>query len=740
MLNWIRKAFLSSPEKSDPVDTSRQGGLPATHIAEIVLHRELGNAAMAGGNLPEAISQYQLALDEPDADRDLYRDLCYAFFLSGETAKAKEIARRGLGQLPADATEAIDLHYYLGNLHAHDAELDQAVRCFQQVVDKRPDFAEAHFNLGVVLYRSGQSDNALESFSKSIGLNPDQAEPYNSMGVIHWESANIESALRCFRRAVELNPASPQSLNNLGNLLQERFEMTEAMDCFRRAIAHDPNFAEAHFNLGVALKSQHALTDALAAFEDAFRLRPDYAEVRWAICLMKIQILSELEQDQRILVEASLQELDALAAWCEIHQLDAEKIGGMQPLFFLASTDVNCKPILARYGNLCAHLMKRWYDKQTFPQVDPHEGDRIRNGIRIGIISHDLHENPVWNATLRGWYQYFDTDTFDIHSFYLGTKSDRHTRFAESRSAHFVNLGGRNLKTCVEAITACRPDLLLYPAVGGATTFKLASLRLAPHQVTTWGHPEGSGLPTMDYFISAEDFESPSAQDHYVEKLSCLPHIGSTYLRLEDDNLQLTFDGSEIEAGKPLLLCPGMPYKYAPKNDHLLVQIAGALPDCQLVFFTALPVEYSEQFKRRLKLAFEQAKLEFSRHCIFLPWQNRNAFFALMRQAHVFLDTLGYSGFNTAIQAVQCNLPIVTKEGQFLRGRFGSGIVKRMGLEELVAKTDKEYVDLAVKLTLDAAYRRNVQEKMMGSVDAIFGDSEASTALSEKLRQIATGT
>jgi predicted O-linked N-acetylglucosamine transferase (SPINDLY family) len=735
MLNWIRKTFLSSLEKSDPVATNRQQVFPAQGHDAASTHRERGNGAMANGNLPEAIKQYQLALGEPSADRDLHRDLCYAFFLCGETAKAKEIARQGLSLLPADAFEAIDLSYYLGNLHTQDAEFEQAIQCFQTVVAGRPDFAEAHFNLGIAFYRSGRSSNALASFGKSIEINPNQAEPYNSMGVIHWEGADTQGAMRCFRRAVELNPASPQALNNLGNLLQEQFDMTEAMACLRQAIALDPNFSEAHFSLGVALKSQHALPEALAAFEDAFRLRADYAEARWAIALIKIQIHSELEHNERILVEACLQELDALAAWCEIHQLDAGKIGGMQPLFFLTSTDVNCTPILARYGNLCAHLMKRWYDRQEFPPVNRHEGNRIR----VGIVSHDLHENPVWNATLRGWYQYFDPGVFEIHSFYLGTKPDAHTRYAESRSAHFTNLGGTNLKACIEAIQASQPDLLLYPAIGGATTFKLASLRLAPHQVTTWGHPEGSGLPTIDYFISAEDFESPSAQDHYVEKLVCLPHIGSTYLQLEHDNLQLTFEGSEIQAGKPLLLCPGMPYKYAPKNDHLLVQIARALPDCQLVFFTALPVEYSEQFKHRLKLAFEAANLPFHEHCAFLPWQNRSAFFALMRHAHVFLDTIGYSGFNTVIQAVQCNLPIVTKEGQFLRGRFGSGILKKLGLDEFVAASDSEYVDLAVKLVRDSAYRLYAKEKMTERVDALFGDPAPSIALSDMLKQIASG-
>ena len=36
--------------------------------------------------------------------------------------------------------------------------------------------------------------------------------------------------------------------------------------------------------------------------------------------------------------------------------------------------------------------------------------------------------------------------------------------------------------------------------------------------------------------------------------------------------------------------------------------------------------------------------------------------------------TLGFSGFNTVMQAVECGLPVVTLRGEFLRGRLGSGI------------------------------------------------------------------
>ena len=64
---------------------------------------------------------------------------------------------------------------------------------------------------------------------------------------------------------------------------------------------------------------------------------------------------------------------------------------------------------------------------------------------------------------------------------------------------------------------------------------RLAALRLAPVQCTTWGHPDSSGLPTMDYYLSSEVMEPPDADAHYTERLVRLPGLGIHYNAPHDD-------------------------------------------------------------------------------------------------------------------------------------------------------------------------------------------------------------
>jgi predicted O-linked N-acetylglucosamine transferase (SPINDLY family) len=161
----------------------------------------------------------------------------------------------------------------------------------------------------------------------------------------------------------------------------------------------------------------------------------------------------------------------------------------------------------------------------------------------------------------------------------------------------------------------------------------------------------------------------------------------------------------------------------------VLVEIARRLGECQFVFFVPQPPELMERLRARIARAFDAAGLSLAAHAAFIPWQSRAAFYALMREADVCLDTLGFSGFNTAMQAIECGLPIVAAEGRFLRGRLASGILRRLGIDELVVQTDAAYVELAVRLAQDARFWGEMHDRIEAKRAGLYGDLECVRAL-----------
>jgi protein O-GlcNAc transferase len=118
-----------------------------------------------------------------------------------------------------------------------------------------------------------------------------------------------------------------------------------------------------------------------------------------------------------------------------------------------------------------------------------------------------------------------------------------------------------------------------------------------------------------------------------------------------------------------------------------------------------------------------------------IPSLSRPKFFALMRRAALMLDTLGFSGFNTALQAVECGLPVLAHEGKFMRARFASAIMRRLELPELVAATDDAFVAKAVQLAGDAQSRERLSRQIANRREMLFRDQEPVRALEQCLSE-----
>jgi protein O-GlcNAc transferase len=236
----------------------------------------------------------------------------------------------------------------------------------------------------------------------------------------------------------------------------------------------------------------------------------------------------------------------------------------------------------------------------------------------------------------------------------------------------------------------------------------------------------------MDGYLSADGLEPADAQANYTETLIRLPHLGC-HVRAE---IAPSIDAAAVpvpEGSGPLLICPGTPFKYAPEHDSVLVRIARELGGCRMVFFTHGLPELSRRVQDRLAAAFAAGGLDAAVHVRVLDWLERPQFLGLLSRAHAMLDTIGFSGFNTALMAVQRGLPVVTCEGRFLRGRLASGILRRIGLDALIARDDAGYADLAVRVCRDPEFHAAARTRLADAHPLAFGDVAPVRALESVL-------
>lgn len=692
-------------------------------------HSNLAETFRRLGRLPDALSQLQLATRLDPQLVEAQFNLGGLLRGLGRNEEAIDAYRRALALKPDFA----DAHASLGAALREVGNLQEALACGQRALALKPESAALHLNVGNLLREKGFMDEAGAAYRAALERDPLLVEAYNNLGNVLRHQGRADEALACYERALTVKPDFAEALLNGAQVLREQRRFADAVTAYRLLIEARPDMAEAHLDLGNALKGMGDNEGALACYAKALEVDPDYAEARWAHAMSQIPMLARNASELAPSRAAFGRELAALEDWCDARGPGraARAVGTQQP-FYLAYQEADHRALIARYGALCARLMYAWQEAAGVPMP----ARIVRAQTRVGIASAHIRDHSVWHAIIKGWLAHLDRDRYDVRVFHLGSANDIETAHAKTLATHYA-FGKSDFAEWSRVIHGHQLDVLIYPEIGiDPVTAKLAALRLAPVQATSWGHPHTSGLPTIDYFLSAEAFEPPGAESHYSERLVRLPAFGSPYLPTKVAPAVVDLAALGLRPDVPLLLCPGTPFKYTPIHDAVLVEIARRLGECQFAFFIPEPAELMHLVRERLAGAFAAAGLDLAASAVFLPWQSRAAFYGLMQEADVYLDTIGFSGYNTAMHAIECGLPIAAWEGRFLRGRLASGILRHMGLDDLVADTVPAYVETVVKLAQDAAHWGAVRERMVAARARLYGDAEPVRALERFLEEV----
>jgi len=633
--------------------------------------------------------------------------------------------------LKVDPNHFDSLHM-LGVLAYQSGLYPQAGHLIAKALAIQPNHPGACSNLGLALSKLRDPEAALAAFDHAISCQPDYATAFLNRGNVLVELKRFEEAIYSYDQAILNKPDLAEAFINRGSALLELDQPVAAVQSYDQAIRINPDRADAFSRRGHALMELDEIAQAADSYRAALRLKADYGLARWGLCFSFIPAIlpdiASIESTRSALARS----LDELEAWLGSTRLDlAFDAVGSNQFFYLAYEELDNLALLSRCGDISRRIAQYWQNaKNIHPEVASSAGK-----IRIGIVSDHIREHSVWQAILKGWIEEINRDWFELHIFYLGATHDKATELAQSRADSFTEQL-TSVEDWANRITSKQIEVLCYPEIGmESLTYRLAATRLARIQLTTWGHPESSGLPTIDYYLSAELFEPEQAEAHYREQLVKLPNLGSYYSPDQVLPVQPDLKALGIAPDVSILICPGTPFKYSPAYDKVLVEIARQLDLCQFIFFTHKHSWLSKHLAQRLQQVFDAAGLNYTDYVRFIPWQRKDQFYGLLGAATVFLDSLGFSGFNTAIQAIECDLPIVTMAGRYMRGRLASGVLYRIQLEELVAGDESEYIALVSRLCQDREYREAVRSKIRENKSSLFHDQKPIRALEQFLIQ-----
>jgi len=644
-------------------------------------------------------------------------------------------------QLSGNPSDHESSEYYLGlievaknNFSAAITHLDRAITCNPQkpeylfnkaialghlgcyqdclnlleLVEKLlPNVLIVLFNKAVTLGKLGKKDAELLIYKKILGADPSNQDALNNIAVCCNELGQSEQALNYINFLLSLNVDHANALKTKADILQKTGKLNESHECLKKYLAT-------------------MLKNKLISLEI-------YSLCEQIIQLIKIPAnYSHVDEinSARAFIKNSIDKASLLID--KVPPLSAEEfeivisIFLRVNLFYLAYQQENDREINEQVCTLITRILDHRIAK--FEQ----KINQASSKIKLGVLSRFKYHV---DTDILAWIKQLPANDYEFTFIRLNGEPSNLYLEDLKQLGHVIDiqLDESNLVRAVSQIRSFGLDALFMQDIGMTSDGKfLANIRFAPLQFTNWSHPVTSGSHVVDYYLSSDLMEPANAQDHYTEQLIRLPNLGlfiPTYSGPDKSETKV-LDSKRFNIG-----CMQSLFKYLPQDDDVFVELCKRIPNAKLIFIEDVTKVSTDSFKNRLIKLFNAHQINFKDHVDILPRRPHDQFMALMNETDIELDSIGWTGGNTSLQALFLGKPVLTLQGKYMRGRHTSAMLTRMQLTKLnAALTKNDLYTAAEYLSKNPEALNQMSAEILEKNHVLFEDQQVIAAIDHLIK------
>lgn len=258
----------------------------------------------------------------------------------------------------------------------------------------------------------------------------------------------------------------------------------------------------------------------------------------------------------------------------------------------------------------------------------------------------------------------------------------------------------------LEAVDPNDFAMAYFPDVGmSIESIILANMRIAPIQVSNYGHPVSTFGSRIDYWIGGQDTEQADrAREHYSERLVLIPGCAQAPVPLEYQRQYPTLSESPV-----VVNCTWSGQKINSEHLQRLKAIANSCHTPVVFHFFPGGAVLGNAYIP-LKRSIEEA-LGASRVKV-MPSLEYEAYMQQLEAAHFAIDAYPFGGYNTAVDLLTLQMPIVTLRGNRFYNQSTAYLLSTVELNELIATTDEEFILTAIRMIDDREFRDRMRRRL----------------------------
>ncbi|MCC7370362.1 MAG: tetratricopeptide repeat protein [Chloroflexi bacterium] len=704
---------------------SKQPGQPdALHLLAVLKLQQ--------GRLPEGVRLARQAAQAAPEQPSFWNTLGAAEQAAGDLGAAASAFLRAVRLAPAYA-EAWNGLATVAQLSG-DAAAEEAA--LERVTELQPAYAPAWGRRGVLAFLAGRAAEAAEHFTRAVRLAPQDVAARSNLGAVQIHREQYEEAAATLRQALALQPDALDTLSNLGTALVALSHWDETVLVLERLVSRAPDHVAGWLNLGRAYLGLERHGEAIRAFERVLALAPGHAAAERALgdtFLQQGQPLRAIGCYERALagaprdpdayehLELAVQQLGRPAEGSNAPVTLAENLARLVSALRTTLADDPPWPQTMSYAIVALdvtpgaeaeaqELRRRWNARFGRPAGAPgvvHNNRRDPGRpLRVGYVSADFRHHsaaflilPILRA--------HDRSQVTVVCYSGVTKPDPVTEACQGLADLWRETAQLSDDELERLIRQDEIDVLV-DLSGHTRANRLAvfAREAAPVQVTAWGYATGTGLAAMHYFLADEIVAPPNAYPSYSETVVNLPNVVC---------YEPPFGMPEV-APAPWLTRGYLTFgafnrltKITPESITAWGRVLLAALDTRLIIKSG-GLETDAPDRRLLEERLTTMGVAPERVTV-LGGTPQGEHFAAHAGVDLLLDTFPHCGGVTTLDGLYMGVPTVTLLGEQVAGRLSASFQAALDMDDLVASTVDEYVEIAARFATDPARRAWLAEQ-----------------------------
>ena len=198
-----------------------------------------------------------------------------------EAAGRKDEALKAIKQAVDQDPKRMDLYHYLASFYVRNQMTSQALKEYEDILNKKPDDLKAATLLALIHHDAGHVQDAAKVYTYILDRDPDNAIASNNLA---WIIANedkrpdLDRALQLATKAKQKFPDNPRVADTLGYIYLKKGLFTNAQAQFSHALERTPKDPTINYHMALALAGQGRNENAISYVKKALGSEEKFSE------------------------------------------------------------------------------------------------------------------------------------------------------------------------------------------------------------------------------------------------------------------------------------------------------------------------------------------------------------------------------------------------------------------------------------------------------------------------------